>query len=232
MKILNAGVDWEIKWSSDPTIHLYVDGRPGFYDSVFEERGGYYSSNNDGIVHTIYKKDPAIPDEGYGGRFIELKMADGTIRSWHGGWAAASWYYNKWYPEKPIVEACVYTLDYPNMGIASFITLDLAKQLIANYNWPFHFKEMRVDENGPYYALAINGLPPKSGWITEEYFNGYSGRYAVRSIPIDFKEQYAEYIKHHPELEFDKDAFGRKNRQLKSFVESGIKETYGELLRY
>jgi len=82
-------------WANDPTLEILVDKLPDRSELHFECRNGLYFAESDGYVSFISKKDPTIPDDGFGGAHQTLIMQDRTVLSFKGGWSSRAGVANK-----------------------------------------------------------------------------------------------------------------------------------------
>jgi hypothetical protein len=85
MKVLNAKVDWNLRWANSPSLYLLVDKIPD--DLEYEQRGDLYFAEKEGFVNFFYYNRP---DQGYGGRKFHLKMKDGSEKVLIGPWSSNS----------------------------------------------------------------------------------------------------------------------------------------------
>lgn len=85
MEVLNAKVDWNLRWANPPSLYLLVDKIPD--DLEYEQRGSLYFAEKEGFVNFFYYH---VPDQGYGGRKFHLKMKDGSEKVLIGPWSSNS----------------------------------------------------------------------------------------------------------------------------------------------
>lgn len=88
MKALDCKVRWMEGWENDPELEILVDRLPELSELRYECKEGLYYAELDGYVDFIYKQNPSVPDEGFGGRGRSLTMTDGTVVSFRGGWSS------------------------------------------------------------------------------------------------------------------------------------------------
>lgn len=85
MRVLNAKVDWMLKWANSPDLYLFVDHIPD--ELEYEQKGCFYFAEKEGFVNFFYY---ARPDQGYAGRKFHLKMKDGSEKVLIGPWSSNS----------------------------------------------------------------------------------------------------------------------------------------------
>lgn len=85
MEVLNAKVDWNLRWANAPSLYLLVDKIP--VGMVYEQKGSLYFAEKEGLVDFFYYDRP---DQGYGGRKFHLKMKDGSEKMLIGPWSSNS----------------------------------------------------------------------------------------------------------------------------------------------
>ena len=85
MKVLDAKVNWNQRWASDPTLKVLVDRLPSRDELVYEQKDTLYYAHKDGYVSFFHYSKP---DDGYGGRKFELKMKDGSVKILVGPWSS------------------------------------------------------------------------------------------------------------------------------------------------
>jgi len=75
-------------WANSPTLEILVNKLPDVSLLRYECRNGLYYAELDGYVSFIFKKDPSIADNGFGGSGHSLTLTDNTTVSFKGGWSS------------------------------------------------------------------------------------------------------------------------------------------------
>lgn len=166
MRVLGAFADFGVQdsrilWDNDPSLAFYVDDLPDCGTMRHKMRHGLYLAIDSGYAHWIYKENPKVNDDGYGGRHTHVIMEDGNKVEWNGGWSSNSHSINHWFPESKVIECSWYMPYYGTMGLAGGCTIEFAQQQIQAYNLPIEIREeMFYGKMGP--VVALRGLPSKN----------------------------------------------------------------------
>lgn len=107
MKITSVEVDWMDGWANDPRWIVTLDQPVPDMDDPrlkHEMRGDLYRADLGDYVHYIYYKGPS---QGYGGRRMNIWLADGTLKGLIGGWSSRAGCVNMAWPENMIVDVGV-----------------------------------------------------------------------------------------------------------------------------
>lgn len=131
---IGADVYWADGYSNDPNLYVRVSSEPDRSSFLFEEKDGYYFAENpDGLIKYVYKNNPAVPDEGFGGAQRTVRMKDGSERSWIGGWATSpSACTRAGFPE--FIEVSLRVPQYERTAIGGYgMQIPLARAILAKF---------------------------------------------------------------------------------------------------
>jgi hypothetical protein len=105
--VLDVKPDWHENFDNRPGFQVLLSALPDVNDHIYVTDGkGHYRSQVDDYV--TYMFSDGKPTHGYGGRQFRLKMEDGTIREFKGGWSSNADAINKSFPDlDSILEASV-----------------------------------------------------------------------------------------------------------------------------
>lgn len=128
-------------------LHFLVDKIPSWDSVDFEERHGLYVGVKDGFVYHIYKSEASKADKGFAGSERTLRMKNGAISKFRGGWHVGSGKVSHAFPEYACIDAA---FDTEARGCYSgAVLLNVARRAMEAHlpDW-----EIRQDEHGPYIA--------------------------------------------------------------------------------
>jgi len=164
MKVIDARVEWNERWSNNPELCVLVDHIPAFSEMRYQHVGQLWWAELDGYVSFFAWKGPGN-EGGLGGAQYTITLTDETQVTLKGPWVSRAGVMNKHFD--PCLDVVLFTVRdafEKGGGLAGAITLELAKEALK---FCPGVKLLKVTYQDDYFAGETLYIPTKDGTLKQ-----------------------------------------------------------------
>lgn len=180
MKVLDCRVRWREGLENSPELEFLVDKIPENSELRYESKEGLYYAELDGYVNFIYKENPNIPDEGFGGARRSITLTSGETISFNGGWSSRAGVANSLGFKECLDIVITDNLKTWKVGYSLYsgnITYELAKKAVEDYIPDVWLEKKTYPDNNEYiYIPQRTENPCEVCKGIREYESPFSGK--------------------------------------------------------